>query len=138
MSNLKDIQKSHRIAKATYDFSVVGGAVATIQLPNADIIPNGAIITKVMVDMKTALTSGGSATVQITGGGITIAGATPAAYSSAPFSGTVPAVIGQSTGLTVTAPYVPQIATSSAPLVLVIGTAALTAGKFDIYVDYTI
>jgi hypothetical protein len=138
MSNLKDIQKSNRIAKASYDFTVVGGAVATITLPNADIIPNGAIITKVMVDMKTALTSGGSATVVINGGGITIAGATPAAYGSAPFNGTVPAVIGQSTGLTVTAPYIPQVATSSAPITLTVGTAALTAGKFDIYIDYTI
>lgn len=126
-----------RVAKVSYSFAVDGGAVSTIEpITYSDIIPTGAIITNVVAYPSVALTSGGSATVSITGGGLTILAA--GAYSSAPYNGTTPAQMAQSTGLTSTAPYIPQIATSSAPLKVVIGTAALTAGIFDVYVTYVL
>ncbi len=126
-----------RVAKVSYSFAVDGGAVSTIEPATySDIIPTGAIITNVVSNVTTSLTSGGSATVAITGGGLTILAA--GAYSSAPYSGTAPAQMAQSTGLTTTAPYIPQVATSSAPLKVVIGTATLTAGVFDVYVTYVL
>lgn len=131
MSSSKDIQKSHRVAKATYDFTVVGGAVATIQLPGADILPLGAIVKSVTADNLTTFTSGGSATLTVTAGGVTLT--TAQAYGSAPLN-TAPA-----TGTFTLASSATAIkATSSAPIAVVIGTAALTAGKVDIYIQYII
>lgn len=131
MANTKDIQNSAKTAKATYDFTVVGGAIATIQLPGADIIPAGAIIKKVIVDNLTSFTSSGSATVAVTGGGVTIT--TALAFGTAPLN-TAPA-----TGtLTLASSATAIKASSSAPIAVVIATAALTAGKMDIYIEYTL
>ena len=124
-----------KVAKAHYDFAVDGGAVATITPAITATIPTNAVITAVTIDVTTALTSAGAATVALTAGGVTIGAA--GAYSSAPYNGTAPAVIARSTGLTGTALYIPIKATSAASIKVVVGTAALTAGVFDIYVEYS-
>ena len=131
-----DIQKSMRVAKATYDFSVVGGAVSTLVIPGADIVPSGAIIQDLIIDCTTACTSGGAATFAVTGGGLTLAGGTPIGVGAAPFTaGTVGRV---GVAGVITTGYPVQKATSSAALKVVIGTAAITAGVFTVYVYYTI
>jgi hypothetical protein len=131
MANSHDIQKSQRLAKATYDFTVVGGAASTIQLPGSDIIPNGAIIKSITIDNLTSFNSGGSATIAITGGGVTLT--TALAFGTAPLN-TAPA-----TGnLTLASSATAIKATASAPIAVVIGTAALTSGKMDIYIQYII
>src|ERR1700739_3189270 len=116
---INDIHNSARVAKATYDFSVVGGAVATLVIPGADEIPSGAIIQDVIIDCPTALTTSAGATIAITGGGITIAGGTPIAVSSAPFTAGTVGRVGAA-GV-ITTGYVVQKATSTAPLKVVIG-----------------
>lgn len=136
MANPKnDFSNSLKVAKATYDFSVVGGAVSTIVLPNADVIPTGAILHDVIVDCTTAATSGGSATLKFTGGGVDLTGAV--AVGSAPYTAGTIGHMSASGGVT-TAPYVVAKATSSAPIKMVVGTAALTAGVATVYVYYTI
>ena len=138
MSNPKnDFSNSLKIAKATYDFSVVGGAVSTIVLPNADVIPTGAIIHDVIVDCTTAATTSASGTLSWTGGGVTLTAAV--SVGSAPYTaGTVGHMLAGGGGGVTTSPYVVQKATSSAPIKAVIGTGALTAGVATIYVYYTI
>ena len=131
-----DIANSIKMAKATYSFAVSGGAVSTITLPGADILPNGAIVQDVVIDCTTACTSGGAATFAVTGGGITVTGGTPIAVGAAPFlAGTVGRV---GVAGVITTGYPVQKATSTAPLKVVIGTAAITAGVFTVYVYYTI
>jgi len=129
-----------RVAKATYDFSVDGGAVSTITPAITEIIPTGAIVTDVIIDMTTALTSGGSATVAVTAGGVTIQGAVD--YNQLPYSGTglghvLRAGASGATGVT-TALYLPIKTTSDAAIKVAIATAALTAGKFNVFVEYTL
>ncbi len=50
------------IAIFEYDFAVHGGAIGAISLEN-DVIPDDAVIIDGFIDVKTALTSGGSATI---------------------------------------------------------------------------
>lgn len=52
-------------AKMTYDFTVDGGAIGTITPRNAPTLPAGAIILGGVIDITTALTSGGSATISL-------------------------------------------------------------------------
>ena len=125
-----------RVAKATYSFAVDGGAVSTIQPQTSDIIPSGAIITNVIFDSKTATTSGGAATVAITGGGLTLVAAQTIANNL--LDGTLVSIMkaAGNTGSTSTAPYIVSKTTSAAPIKVVVAVAALTAGIFDVYVEY--
>lgn len=127
------IQK--RVAKASYSFAVDGGAATAITPSVTDLIPSGAIINSVTIDSKTAFTSGGSATIALTAGGVTIMAAV--AYSASPFSATVPQYMSRTTGAVAVVPYVPIKTLSSAVIAVVIGTVPLTAGVMDIYVEYT-
>ncbi len=132
---INDIHNSFRIAKATYDFSVVGGAISTIILPGADEIPSGAIVTGILVDCRTIVTGAGGATVAITGGGLTLIAADTLANQELDETGVAWLAAG---GTESTAVYVPQKATSSAPIKAVVAVGALTAGIFDVYVQYMI
>src|ERR1017187_9505874 len=129
-----DIQKSMRMAKATYDFTVVGGATGTIILPSADMIPLGAIIQDVIIDATVAFTSaaGNTGIISFTGGGLTIVGGTPIITSAAPFTGATVGRVGVA-GV-ITTGYPVQKATSTAPIKIVIATQAVTAGQATIYV----
>lgn len=139
MANPKnDIQNSVKIAKATYDFSTAGGAIGTITIPFADIVPNGAIVTDVKLNSRTIVTSGGAATIALTAGGVTLKAAETIANSVLNATGIVDVIRAGNAGSTGTAKYVPIVATSSAAIGVTVAVAALTAGVFDIYVYYTI
>jgi len=110
-------------ARATYDFSVDGGAVSTIVPSNSAIVPDNAVITNVYHVTTTALTSGGSATLALTAGGITLNAAV--AFDNADYADEA-----------VILNEVNDKTTSSTGIQFVIATAALTAGVVDVYVEY--
>ena len=115
------------VLEATYSFAVSGGAVGTISL-NA--IPQGAIILGGLLEVEAVPTSAGAATiaVQVEGAGDIIAAA---ALGVAPWS-TVgrKSVVPAFTGAT-------SVKTTAAQTVdIVIGTAALTAGVFRVYLVF--
>jgi len=110
-------------AHAKYDFAVDGGAASTIVPTNSAIIPDNAVITKAYSLVTTAMTSGGSATLAITCGGVTCKAAT--AFDNGVFDDE-----------DVTAYDVADKTTSSTGIQFVIGTAALTAGVVEAYVQY--
>jgi hypothetical protein len=134
----RDIQGSKRIAKATYDFSTAGGAVGAIILPDADVLPSGAIVTDVKAVVRTTVTSGGAATIALTAGGVTLKAAETIANSVYNGTGIVDVIRAGNGGSTGTAKYVPISATSSAAIGITVATAALTAGVVDFYVEYLV
>lgn len=123
-------------ASGEYDFVVDGGAVSTITLRSAggaslgNTLPAGSVVTGGYIEVDTALTSGGSATVAVS---VESAGdlQAAAAFSGAPWSTTgrksvTPAFTG-ATGVKTT------VARS---VTITIATAALTAGKFRVVLYY--
>lgn len=118
-----------RLAVCLYDFAVDGGAVGDIALRGDSVIPSGAIITDVLIHVDTALTSGGSATVAIKSEGAADLNAADA-ISGAPWSTT-----GAKRG-DLTATTAPVKTTAARTVTATVGTAALTAGKFSVYVSY--
>lgn len=119
-----------QIAKATYDFDVDGGTAEAIALAVADIVPKNSVAVKVYTKCITACTSDGSATIAITAGGVTLAPAT--AFDNNAFD-----TVGQVSDLTALLNSdLGDVASSSAAIGITVATAALTAGKFDIYVEY--
>ena len=119
-----------KVARALYDFSVDGGAVGTLTLELADSIPTGAVVLGGWVDVQTIVTSGGAATVAVqleAANDIVNA----AAVSGAPWSTTGrKSIIPVFTGAT-------TVKTSAARQIkIVIGTATLTAGKFEVFLLY--
>lgn len=119
-----------RVAKATYNFAVDGGLVSTITPVTSEIVPLGAIVKAVYTDALTATTSGGSATVAINAGGTTLVAAGTLAANS--LSGTLK--VSQTLSGSATA-----IKTAANGFITVtVAVAALTAGKFDVYVEYMI
>ena len=110
-------------AHARYDFAVDGGAVSTIVPSNSAIIPDNAVIVRCYSVVTTAMTSGGSATLAITCGGVTCKAAT--AFDNGAFDDE-----------DVTEHTVTDKTTSSTGIQFVIATAALTAGVVEVYVEY--
>lgn len=113
-----------------YDFAVDGGAVSTITLRGDNSIPAGAYILGGFIEVLTAVTSGGSATVAVNSeaAGDLLAAA---AVSGAPWSTTgrksvAPVFTGASSLKT----------TAVRSLAITIATAALTAGRFRVAVLY--
>lgn len=117
-----------RMAVGLYDFGTDGGAVGDITL-RGDTIPSGAIITDVLIHVDTALTSGGSATVALKAESAADLNAADA-ISGAPWSTT-----GAKRG-DLTATTAPVKTTAARAIVATVATAALTAGKFSVYVSY--
>lgn len=126
-----------RIARATYSFAVHGGAIGAITIGlNAAgaaapvTIPAGAVIMDglIVVDAAGAVTSAGLATVAV---GVVAANDILAA--------TAKASIVNSAKLDVipvgTAATVVSVASGSA-ITITVATAALTAGKFDVFLRY--
>ena len=114
------------VQKVTYDFAVHGGAVGNIELDCT--VPENAVIVDGIVDVLTNPTSGGSATVALkVEGAADLLGAT---------------AIASVTGLVDTVPdgtAANAIKTTADRVVTVtVGTAALTAGKMNIFFRYFI
>lgn len=117
-----------KIAVGLYSFATDGGAVGDITL-RGDSIPSGAIITDVLIHVDTALTSGGAATVALKAESAADLNAADA-ISGAPWSTT-----GAKRG-DLDADTAPVKTTAARSIVATVGTAALTAGKFSVYVTY--
>lgn len=117
--------------KGTYSFAAQGGAQATIPLTSSDgPIPVGSFILTGILEVTTALDSGGSATAALT-----VEGAndlvTATAFGSSPWSTTgrksvVPVATG-ATSIKTTAARVPAV---------VVATADLTGGVFNLILTY--
>ena len=110
-------------AHAKYDFAVDAGAQGTIVPANSAIIPDNAIVTDVYFSTTTALTSGGSATLALTAGGLTLNAAV--AFDNADYADE-----------SVIRNAINDKTTSSTGIQFVIATADLTAGVVDVYVEY--
>ncbi|NEQ52171.1 MAG: hypothetical protein F6K11_18860 [Leptolyngbya sp. SIO3F4] len=112
------------IVKATYDFAQHGGDVGDIALDLK--LPNNAIVYQGLIDVVTDPTSGGSATVALK-----IEGAADLLSATA---------IASVTGLLDTTPDGTATnavkTTAERTLTVTVATAALTAGKFHVYLVY--
>lgn len=109
-----------------YDFSVLGGAVSAISLGN---LPDNFIITEMFVVIDTTITSGGTPTIVIgeDGGG-------DADGYFADFFGTPTAGVALKGGGALISDGVHIVASAKDGLTVTIGTAAVTAGVFRVFV----
>lgn len=117
-----------KIARGLYDFAVDGGAVGDITL-RGDQIPSGAIIVDALINVDTALTSGGAATVAVKVEGAADINSADA-ISGAPWSST------GAKRADFTATTAPITTTADRDIVATVATAALTAGAFTVLVSY--
>lgn len=120
---------AQRIAVATYDFAVKGGAQGAISL--GVVIPDKAIVTKSFFHVKTAFTSGGSATVALGTGEAANDIKTATAFDDAAY-----AVGNIGAGISDGAVANMKKMTADRTIKLTIATADLTAGKVIIFVEY--
>lgn len=122
-----------------YSFAVQGGSTANsvylltnLNVPNSyALLPNKAIIKNVWIDVLTTVASSGSATVSV--------GAVSAIdLLAATAKGTIPVAGGRLQGIPA-GTTTTFIKLSAAKKVLAnVGTAALTAGKFNVYIEYVV
>lgn len=123
--------KKVQVMRAKYDFAKQGGAVGSITLVDSDgqaaQLPSKAIVKQVLIDVITAPTSGGAATLALTTG--QGAGDLLGATAKASFTGLLAGVpVGSAASMIKL--------TATRTLSLAVATAALTAGKFDVFVEY--
>lgn len=114
------------LARATYDFSTMGGSSVSTGISLGQTIPSGAILIRSWIDIVTAPTSLGSATIAIQAQN---ANDVKTATQSSSYSGRIE---GAQTG----AASAFTKLTAAGPLLVKIGTADLTAGKFTVFVEY--
>jgi len=112
------------VGRAKYDFGIDGGEQGAIALANNFSLPIGAMIIGAWTDVKTAMASGGSATVALAVGGVTIKAAT--AMDDAAYTGIDYHLARTSSALT----------SAAGSVSFTVATADLTAGVVDIYVEY--
>lgn len=121
------ISRTLLVVRGEYDFAVDGGAVGDIALTAGAPIPSGAYVLGCYIEVDTVPTSGGAATIALkveSAGDLQAA----AAITGAPWS-----TAGRKVGsLTLTS--APLKTTAARNIVATVGTAALTAGKFRVFV----
>lgn len=122
-------QSKIKIAKATYNFAVDGGAVSTISPKAGAIVPKGAQVLRAWTDVTTNMTSGGSATVALA-----VASTTPIAIKAATAFDDA-AYTGQDIHLAATAINKTD---SAGAITFTVATAALTAGVVSVFVEYVV
>jgi hypothetical protein len=117
-----------RVAYFEYDFARDGGVVGDISL-RGEGLPKGAIVTDGKIHVLTAVTSGGAATValRIVGANDTLTATAKASLSLAAILDIVPVRTAATSIL---------VATEGTGMVATVATAALTAGKFIVAVEY--
>ncbi len=129
VTNAKTDGAAVKYLEAVYDFSVDGGAVGSIPMKDAAgvalDIPANAIVINSHIEVETAVTSGGSATVAF---GIL---ANTDAFKGATAKATLVEdyVVGASNDL-------PLKVAIPTPVMATVAVAALTAGKFRIFSKY--
>lgn len=118
-----EFRNEKQIARVVYDFAVDGGATGAYDVFTAG---SDVVITGAHAYVKTACTSGGSATVAygITGSTTAFVDATAGAVANL----TADAVLG--------AAEPPIRLASGSKVLMTVGTAALTAGKIEFVVEY--
>lgn len=124
-----------RVAHGRYSFAKDGGAISTISLFDGNgrnSLPAGAIILGGTIDVITTLTSGGSATISLG----TSAGSSATALVGATAVASWTAGQLALTPVFTAATYVKLTATGS--LTATIATAALTAGVFEVHLEYIV
>lgn len=122
--------QSRGVAKFSYDFAVQGGVVGDIVLAGTP-LPKNAIVWDGVVDVITALTGGAGATAAVSTAQaandlITAADITGAPWSTTGSKALVPVGVAANS-IKMTADRAPK---------LVVGTDALTAGKFNLFIEY--
>lgn len=133
---------------AQYDFAVHGGEVGSIPLRVT--VPAGAVVVNSLLHVLTAPTSGGSATIAISlesAGDILAA----TAFDAAPFDGTFGLGLARYRPTVVQDEIEPNpwaldessaaafvATTAERQLTLTIATAALTAGKINVFLNYVV
>ncbi len=133
------VRRSMRVAKGVYDFAVQGGAISTISLYDPAlgksqplILPPSAIVSRVLIDVITAPTSGGSATIAV-GTGVAV-NDLKTATAVASFTGLLDGI-----PVNTAATSIKIASTTTLPgqkPSMTIATAALTAGKFNVHIEY--
>lgn len=134
------IVDTQRSVRCTYDFTNVGGAISAINLKSSTTdallkpatnctLPKGAIVWEAFVDTVTTPTSGGSATIALSTG--QTAADLLAATAIASYTGILAAIpVGTAAAaIKLTADRVPTAT---------VATAALTAGKFYVIINYNL
>ena len=123
----RGLEPVKRVAYFEYDFARDGGAVGDIAL-RGDTIPAGAIVRNGVVHVITAVTSGGAATValKLQTAGDVLAATAKASLSLAAVLDVVPVDTAATSILT----------TSALQVVATVATAALTAGKIVVALEY--
>ena len=124
--NFGALEPKKNVARFRYDFATHGGAVGDIVL--SALLPAGAIVTSGMIEVNEAVTSDGSATValKLETGEDVLAATGKASLTEGALLDTVPVH---------TAATAVKIVDATA-VTLTVGTAALTAGQMDIYLEY--
>jgi|GEM_PF-6808961 hypothetical protein len=122
--------KARGVAKFTYDFDSQGGVSGDIVMQGTP-LPKNAIVWDGVVDVITVPESGGGATIAVTTAQsandlITAAAIAGAPWSTAGSKALVP-VGTAAASIKLTADRAPKI---------VIGTADLTKGKFNLFIEY--
>jgi len=117
------------VMQCDYDFATDGGAVGTVTL-RGDRLPSGAVVNVSAIQIKTQFTSDGSATLALE-----LVGTADVLAATAVASLTAGNMVGKP---------VPQTAstwittTAATQLVATIATAAMTAGKMTVMLEYFI
>lgn len=129
----KVINQKRGVIKCQYDFSTLGGAVGSITLndENGDTpqLPSKAIITQVYIDIITACVStSNDGTIALTANST---GDLLAAVDADTLSGVV-------AGIPVGTAAAMVKCTAARNIVLEIATHALTAGKFNVFVEFVL
>ena len=119
----KVLDHAKRVAVVEYDFSSDGGAAGTYNLGMR--LPADAVVTNIYSSELVALTSGGSATVQLRAGSTDLS--TALAFDTGFAGDQSQALAGSATAIRISA---------SSELNMVIAVAALTAGRVKFAVEY--
>lgn len=130
------ISNKVQVLKCQYSFATVGGSSSTaIRLNAVDgsqcMLPTKAIVYGALIDVVTAVTSGGSATVSIGTGKAGSNNDILVATGKASLG----AVLVQPTALARNASTAIKMSADSYPNMAIL-TAPLTAGKFNVYIEY--
>ena len=118
------LRNEKQLIRFEYDFAVDGGAIGNIALrPDITQLKENMIVTDIIVHAEAALTSAGTPTVTF-GDGTDVDAFLANAY------GTLDALDGVSRGAALAV-----LLGADPVLTMSVGTAALTAGKLEIYVE---
>lgn len=141
------LREMHTTAICQYDFGTLGGALGNINLVSPDLvtpcqIPGKAVIRNAFVDVTTNPASLGSATIAISSGKAaadimnttSIASFTVNRYQVTPTFATA----GSWIKITATNSIVNGVNVNASQVYITVGTAALTAGIFRVYIDYVL